>query len=46
MREEIIQEDSAKNPTYQARKEYLQNEMEEDLDAVDSFEESLKKGRK
>ena len=46
MREEIIQEDSAKNPTYQARKEYLQNEIEEDLDAVDSFEKKKKKGRK
>ena len=45
MREEISQEYSTKNPTYQAKKEYLQNEMEE-VDVVDSFEQSLKKGRK
>ena len=34
------------NPTYQARKEYLESKMEEDLDAVDCFKQSLKKGRK
>ena len=32
--------------TYQARKEYLENKREEDLDAGYSFEQNLKKGRK
>ena len=34
------------DPKYQARKEYLENKREEDLDAIDSFEQNLKKGRK
>lgn len=34
------------DPTYLARKEYLENKMEEELDAVDSFEQNLKKKRK
>ena len=34
------------DPTYLARKEYLENKMEEELDAVDSFEQNLKKRRK
>lgn len=53
MREEINEEYSSKivslnknDPTSQARKEYLENKMEEVLDAVDSFEQSLKKGKK
>ena len=32
--------------TYQARKECLENDMEKDLNAVDSFEQNLKKGWK
>ena len=52
MREEICHEFNTKlsfnknDPTYQARKEYLENKMEEDFDAVDPFEQNLKKGRK
>ena len=56
MREEICQGLKSKllplnknDLTYQARKEYLGGnfrKMEEDLDAVYSFEQSLKKGRK
>ena len=53
MREEIFQEYNSKllalnkqDPTYQARKEYLENKMEEGLDAVESFEQNTKNGRK
>ena len=42
MREEIIQTYKGKiftlNKTYEARKEYFENKMEEQLDSVDSFE--------
>ena len=33
------------DPTYEVRKEYLKNKMEEDIDAVNSFEQKLKKGK-
>ena len=53
MREEITQEYTTKimrlnknQPTYQARKEYFENKMGENLDAIDTFELNLKKGRK
>ena len=53
MREEICQEYNSKllalnkqDPTYQARKQYLENNMEEDLDDVESFEQNMKKERK
>ena len=53
MREEITQEYTTKimrlnknQPTYQARKEYFENKVEENLDAIDTFELNLKKGRK
>ena len=53
MRKEITQDRTTKimslnknDPTYQARQEYFENKMEEDLDAVDSFEQNLKMGRK
>ena len=52
MREEIYSEYSQKllsldknDPTYQVRKKYLKNKMEEDTDAVNSFEQKLKKGK-
>ena len=50
MREEICHEYNTKlislnknDPTYQTRKEYLENKMKENLDAVNSFEQNLKK---
>ena len=53
MRKEITQDRTTKimslnknDPTYQARQEYFENKMEEDLDVVDSFEQNLKMGRK
>ena len=53
MREEIHSEYNTKlssldenDPTYEARKEYFKNKMDEDLVAVDSFELNLKKGRR
>ena len=36
--------DKKNDPTYQSRKEYLNNE-DEDLDSVDSFKQKLKRGR-
>ena len=53
MREDINQKYNSKimslnknNPTYQTRKECLENKMGVDLDAVNSFEQNLEKGRK
>ena len=53
MRKEITQDRTTKimslnknDPTYQARQEYFENKIEEDLDVVDSFEQNLKMGRK
>ena len=53
MREEIHSEYNTKllsldenDPTYEARKEYFKNKMDEDLVAVDSFELNLEKGRR
>ena len=47
MKEEIIQTYQGKifalnknNPTYEARKEYFQNKMDEEVDAVESFKKS------
>ena len=47
MKEEIIQTHQGKifslyknNPIYEARKEYFENKMDEELDAVESFEKS------
>ena len=44
MREEIIQTYKGKiftlNKTYEARKEYFENKMDEQLDSVDSFEKN------
>ena len=47
MREEITQTFQSKifalnkeDPTYEARKEYYENKMDEELDAVDSFEKN------
>ena len=47
MKEEIIQTYQGKifslyknNPIYEARKEYFENKMDEELDAVESFEKS------
>ena len=53
MREEINQKYNAlilgfnkNNSTYQARKEYFKNKMEEDVDVIDSLEQSLKGNEK
>ena len=53
MREEIIQTLQAKifalnkdDQTYETRKEYFENKMDEGLDAVDSFEKSKKSGKR
>ena len=53
MREEIIQTLQAKifalnknDQTYEARKEYFENKMDEDLDAIDSFEKSKKRRKR
>ena len=53
MREEIIQTLQAKifalnkdDQTYEARKEYFENKMDEELDAVDSFEKSKKRRKR
>ena len=47
MKEEIIQTYQGKifaldknNPTYEARKEYFQNKMDEEVDLVESFKKS------
>ena len=32
--------------TYEARKEYFENKMDEDLDAIDSFEKSKKRRKR
>ena len=47
MREEIIQTFQSKifalnkeDPTYEARKEYFENKMDEELDTANSFEKS------
>ena len=47
MKEEIIQTYQGKifaldknNPTYEARKEYFQNKMDEEVDVVESFKKS------
>ena len=53
MKEEIFHEFNTKllslnknDPAYQASKEQLENKRDEDLDAVDSFEQNMKKCRK
>ena len=53
MREEITRTFQSKifalnkeDPTYEARKEYFENKMNEELDAVDSFEKKNKNRRK
>ena len=53
MREEIIQTLQAKifalnknDQTYEARKEYFENKMDEELDATDSFEKSKKRRKR
>ena len=33
------------DPCYEVTKEYLKNKMDEDLDAVNSFEQKMKRGR-
>ena len=50
MKEEIIQTFQGKifalnkdDPKYEARKEYFENKMDEELDAVESFEKSKNK---
>ena len=50
MRKEIRSEYNSKllsldknDPTYELRKEFLNNKMDEDLDSVDSFEQKLKR---
>ena len=50
MKEEIIQTFQGKifalnkdDPKYEARKEYFENKMDEELDAVESFEKSQNK---
>ena len=52
MREEIYLEYNQKllpldknHSTYEVSKEYLKNKMEEDIDAVNSFEQKFKKGK-
>ena len=52
MREEIYSEYNSKllsldknDPFYDGRKEYFKNKMEEDLDAVNSFEQKIKRER-
>ena len=53
MKEEIIQTFQDKiftlnksDPTYEARKEYYENKMEEELDSVESFAKSKNKRKK
>ena len=53
LQEEVIQNFQGKvivlnknDPTHEARKEYDENAMEEQLDAVESFEKDKRKGRK
>ena len=53
MREEITQTFQSKifalnkeDPTHEARKEYYKNKMDEELDAVDSFEKNMNRRKR